>query len=91
MLPPFITFTELLRYQCSIKYKIKFFAFSPSCPGEGKSHLPIYFSLCRYYTTFNQPAYKMHISGHIQTPPPPLYAFVCIRVDPPTPPRCVHN
>ena len=34
----------------------------------------------------------MRISGHVQTPPPPLYAFVCISVDPPpTPPRCVCN
>ena len=23
--------------------------------------------------------------GHVQTPPPPLYAFVCISVDPPLP------
>ena len=27
----------------------------------------------------------MRTFGHVQTPPPPLYAFVCISVDPPTP------
>ena len=27
----------------------------------------------------------MRILGHDQTPPPPLYAFVCISVDPPPP------
>ena len=70
---------------------MRLFAFAPLYPGIGKSHLPIYFSLCRYYSILNQPAYKMRIFGHVQTPPPPLYAFVCIRVDPPHPPRCVHN
>ena len=40
----------------------------------------------RYFSIFNQPAYKMRIFGHVQTPPPPLYAFVCISVDPPPPP-----
>ena len=33
----------------------------------------------------------MRIFGYVQTPPPPLYAFVCISADPPTPPRCVRN
>ena len=41
--------------------------------------------------SLNVPAYKMRIFGHVQTPPPPLYAFVYIGVDPPTPPSCVHN
>ena len=45
----------------------------------------------RYCSIFNKPAYKMRIFGHVQTPPPPLYAFECISVDPPTPPKCVHN
>ena len=39
----------------------------------------------------NKPAYTMRTFGHAQTPPPPLYAFVCISVDPPIPPRCVHS
>ena len=38
----------------------------------------------RYCSIFNKPAYKMRIFGHVQNPPPPLYAFVCISVDPPT-------
>ena len=34
---------------------------------------------------FNKPAYKMRIFCQVQSPPPPLYAFVCISVDPPPP------
>ena len=37
----------------------------------------------RYCSIFNKPAYKMRIFGHVQTSPPPLYAFVCINVNPP--------
>ena len=44
------------------------------------------FKCFSYCSIFNEPAYKMRIFGHVQTPPPPLYAFVCINVNPPTHP-----